>query len=100
MSETPDSQRLMEYDAMSKSPVLTYILWFFLGFLGGHRMYAGRVPSGLIMLAVWGIGTITTFILIGWAFLALWFIWWVVDAFLIPGWIRDYNLGIARRLSR
>ena len=24
---------------------------------------------------------------------------WVIDALLIPGWIRDYNLGIARRLS-
>lgn len=99
MTDTRESTRMMEYDALSKSPVLAYILWFFLGFLGAHRMYSGRVPSGLVQLVVHGIGWLTTPILIGWVFIALWAIWWVVDALLIPGWIRDHNLGVARRLS-
>lgn len=96
MSDSTDSRRMMEYDAMSKTPVLAYILWFFLGFLGAHRLYSDRVLSGLLQLVVHGIGWLTTPILIGWVFIA---IWWVIDAFLIPGWIRDHNLGVARRLS-
>ena len=99
MSDFSNPQRMMEYDARSKSPVLAYILWFFLGFLGAHRLYSSRVPSGLLQFAIWGIGTLTTMILIGWVFLAVWGIWWVIDAFLIHVWIRDYNLMVARRLS-
>lgn len=99
MTDTRESTRMMQYDAMSKSPVLGYILWFFLGFLGAHRMYSDRVLSGLLQLVVHGIGWLTTPILIGWVFIAIWAIWWVIDAFLIPGWIRDHNLGVARRLS-
>lgn len=99
MTETSQSQRIMEYDALSKSPVLAYILWFFLGFLGAHRMYSDRVLSGLVMLVLHGIGWLTTPILIGWVFVALWAVWWVIDAFLIPGWLRVHNLRIARHLS-
>lgn len=99
MTDTSHSRRIMEYDALSKSPVLAYVLWFFLGFLGAHRMYSARVPSGILQLLVHGIGWATTPILIGWVFIALWAVWWVIDAFLIPGWIRGYNLGIARRLT-
>ncbi|TCT11997.1 TM2 domain-containing membrane protein YozV [Tepidamorphus gemmatus] len=99
MTDPRDATRMMQYDALSKSPVLAYILWFFLGFLGAHRMYSDRVPSGLLQLVVHGIGWLTTPILIGWVFIAIWAIWWVIDAFLIPGWIRDHNLGVARRLA-
>jgi TM2 domain-containing membrane protein YozV len=99
MTEADSSRRIMEYDALSKSTVLAYILWFFLGFLGAHRMYSSRALSGIAQLAVHGIGWLTTPILIGWVFIGLWAVWWVIDAFLIHGWIRDFNLGIARRLS-
>jgi TM2 domain-containing membrane protein YozV len=99
MTDASHSRRVMEYDAMSKSAVLAYILWFFLGFLGAHRMYSSRIPSGIAQLALHGLGWLTTPILIGWVFLALWAIWWLVDAVLIPGWIRDYNLSVAYRLS-
>jgi len=99
MSDASDTRRMMEYDAMSKSAVLAYILWFFLGFLGAHRMYSARVLSGILQLVLHGIGWLTTPILIGWVFIGLWAVWWVIDAFLIPGWIRNHNLWIARNLS-
>ncbi len=99
MNDAAASRAMMEYDARSRSALLAYILWFFLGMFGAHRMYAGRVPSGILQLLIHGFGWLTTPILIGWLFIAVWALWWVIDAFLIPGWIRDYNLAIARRLG-
>lgn len=99
MTDHTRDRALMEYDARRKSALLSYVLWFFLGFLGAHRMYSDRVPSGLLQLFVHGLGWLTAPILIGYLFLAIWAVWWVIDAFLIPSWIRDYNLTVARRLA-
>ena len=69
--------------------VLTYVVWFFLGNLGGHRFVTGRVGTGLIMLALHGLGWLTFWFGLGyliWAFVG---VWWLVDALLIPGWLRD-----------
>ncbi len=38
------------YQANARSTLLAYLLWFFLGWLGVHRFYLGRVFSGIIML--------------------------------------------------
>ena len=97
--EAAQSRALMEYNARAKSTLLGYILWFFLGFLGAHRLYGGKIASGIAQLLLHAIGWATTWILIGWFFLGLWGIWWIIDAFLIPSWIRDHNLDIARRLG-
>ncbi len=54
---------------------VAYVLWFFLGVLGVHRVYLGRVVSGVIWfltLGLFGIG-------------------WLVDLFLIPSMVRDAN---------
>ncbi len=99
MTDSTDSSRMMEYDALSKSAVLAYILWFFLGFLGAHRLYSDRIVSGVLQFLLWGFGWLTMWILIGWAFWAVWAVWWVIDALLIHGWIRDHNIRVARRLS-
>lgn len=98
-AETAQTRALMEYNARAKSAVLGYILWFFLGFLGAHRLYAGRIGSGIFQFLLHGLGWLTAPILIGYLFLAIWGIWWVVDAFLIHLWIRDYNLRMARELG-
>lgn len=97
--ERANSHAMMEYDARKRSALLAYLLWFFLGWSGAHRLYSARVPSGIAQLLIHGIGWLTTAILIGWLFIAIWAVWWVIDAFLIPAWIRDYNLDVARSLS-
>ncbi|WP_339107570.1 TM2 domain-containing protein [Thioclava sp. GXIMD4216] len=71
-----------------KSALIAYLLWFFLPMLGVHRFYLGRWMSGLIMLALFGIGTALAVILIGYIPLAFVALWWVIDALLIPGMIR------------
>jgi TM2 domain-containing membrane protein YozV len=95
-----DTERLMRYDAAKRSALLAYILWFFLGWFGVHRMYLGRVGSGIAMLVLHGVSWVTHFILIGFVgffFLAL---WWLIDALLIPGMTRSYNEGVIDRLMR
>lgn len=59
-----------------KSMLIAYILWFFLGSLGVHRFYLGRVISGTLLLLLtaltswWTAGIPTV-------------IWLFIDAFLI-----------------
>ena len=58
-----------------KSLGLSYLLWFFLGFLGVHHFYLGKVGRG--------IGYLLTF---GWFMIGL-----VVDLFTLPSQTRRVN---------
>lgn len=83
----------------AKSPLVAYLLAILLWGFGAHRMYLGRWLSGLVMLAMSGLGWLTAPILIGWPLLGLVWIWAVVDLFLIPGMIRDDKDEIRRQLG-
>jgi len=76
-----DARTLLLYDANRKSAVIAYILWFFLGWFGAHNFYLGRKGVGIAQVLL-------TISVIGW-FITL--VWVVVDAFLIPGWVRREN---------
>ena len=91
MATPYDTETMMRYDANKKSALLAYILWFFLGFFGVHRMYLGRVGSGIAMLVLHGLSWLTYWILIGWFGFGILGLWWLIDALLIPGMTRDYN---------
>lgn len=39
--------------ANAKSPLPGWLLWFFLGGLGAHRFYFGKMGSGLAMAGLW-----------------------------------------------
>lgn len=58
-----------------KSTGAAYLLWFFLWWVSGHRWYLGRPGTALLQI-------VSYFILVG-------FVWVIIDAFLIPGMIRD-----------
>ncbi|MHA1536353.1 MAG: NINE protein [Alphaproteobacteria bacterium] len=83
-----------------KSLLVTYLLWFFLGFYGAHRFYLGSVriataQAGLLLVGLLPVvvfaGALfketlaSIFALLGVAVLTCLVIWWIVDAFLIPG---------------
>ncbi len=96
---TNDAARLMQYDASKKSTGIAYLLWFFLGWIGVHRFYLGETGSGAAMAIISVISWITVFVgvgLLGWLVIG---IWWVVDAFLIPGIATRFNQQLATRLG-
>jgi TM2 domain-containing membrane protein YozV len=98
-SVSGDARAMMLYEANKKSAVVAYLLWWFLGFVGGHRFYAGRSGSAIAQLLLCIVSIALMVVYIGFlSFLAL-AIWWLVDAFLIPGWIRNLNSLLAVQLG-
>lgn len=83
----------------SKSPFVAYLLAILLWGFGAHRLYLGRYASGLIMLVMWGLGWLTTPILIGWIPVSIVAIWAFIDLFLIPGMIREDQAMLRQRLT-
>ena len=72
---------------IEKNIVLAYVLWFFLGTLGVHRFYLGRINSGITFLALTIFGIIGSFIYVGFALIIAVWVWWIIDAFLIPSMV-------------
>ena len=71
-----------------KTPVVAYLLWFFLGGFGAHRFYFGKTGSAIGMLGLNIASAVLSVIAIGFVgYLAL-LVWWVVDAFLIGKWLK------------
>ena len=66
-----------------KSKVAAALLSFFLGMLGIHRFYLGRVGTGAAMLILTVLGWLTSSIIIGFVFLIVVGIWDVIDFFRI-----------------
>jgi TM2 domain-containing membrane protein YozV len=69
----------------SKSVGLAYVLWFFFGFLGGHRFYLGKTGSAVLILCLSLIGLLLSIVFVGYFLLIFVGIWVLIDAFLIPG---------------
>ncbi|CAP41293.1 TM2 domain-containing protein [Bordetella petrii] len=98
MSVNPASQAML-YDANKKSVGVAYLLWFFLGGVGGHRFYAGKTGSAIAIIALTIIGVLLSVVGVGFFLLFIVGIWVIVDAFLIPGWIRNSNTLLVATLS-
>jgi TM2 domain-containing membrane protein YozV len=90
----------MRYDAHKKSAGAAYLIWFFLGSLGVHRFYLGHTGSGAAMLIVFIASILLSVVAIGFIGFLVLGIWWIVDAFLISGMVRDFNNNLANELSR
>jgi len=64
-----------ELEENKKTPLIAYLLWFFLGGFGGHRYYLGNVGMGIAMtLTLGGLG-----------------IWALIDVFFIGGRLKEIN---------
>jgi TM2 domain-containing membrane protein YozV len=101
MGLTTQEQILIEQRVANeaKSTLLAYVIWFFVtGLFGIHRLYLGRKTSGLIMLCIGLLGIIMA-PAGGHVILVASFIWWLVDAFLIPGMVKVQKDEMRRRLT-
>jgi len=92
-----------------KKILIALLLWFFLGTLGGHRFYSGRIKSALVQLIMPWIGLIFLLAVAGFSyadnfsgmgisgilvaiFYVGFFIWLLVDLiYLLMGKFRDGN---------
>jgi TM2 domain-containing membrane protein YozV len=84
-----DARILMLYEANKKTALVAYLLWFFLGWFGGHNFYLERTGVAVTQL-------ILSLTVVG---LTITIIWVLVDAFLIPGWVRRQNNLLAVQLG-
>jgi TM2 domain-containing membrane protein YozV len=84
-----DARMLMLYEANKKTALVAYLLWFFLGWFGGHNFYLERTGVAVtqLILSLTVVGLVITII------------WVLVDAFLIPGWVRRQNNLLAAQLG-
>ncbi|UTH14211.1 TM2 domain-containing protein [Macrococcus equipercicus] len=73
-----------------KSGPVAYLLWFFLGSLGVHRFYLGKPATAIVMIVV-------TLLINWWMFFIPMAIWLIVDAFLIPGWLKKHEAEVRNR---
>jgi len=94
-----DARQMMQYDAMKKSLIVAYLLWWFLGAFGAHRFYLGRTGSALAMLLIFVLSIPLTLIFIGFLGIAAIGIWWLIDACLMPGIVREHNMRLASRIG-
>lgn len=82
-----------------KSALLSYVLWFFLGWLGVHKFYLQQPFQGIFYVLLWAIGWFTTPIIIGWFILGFWGLLMIIDLFLIPLRVAQLNARLARRVN-
>lgn len=84
----------LQFESSRKSTGVAYLLWFFLGSFGAHRFYLGRTGTAVAQLLL---------LLLGWLPMMLGYvvlgIWVLVDAFLIPGMIREENAKLIEQIE-
>ena len=83
------ARALMLFEANKKTALIAYLLWFFVGIFGGHNFYLERTGVAItqLILSITVVGLLITGV------------WVLVDAFLIPGWIRKQNNLLAMKLG-
>jgi TM2 domain-containing membrane protein YozV len=84
-----DTRAMMLFEANKKTAVVAYVLWFFLGLFGAHNFYLKRTGVAVTQL-------ILTLTIVG---MLITIVWALVDAFLIPGWVRNQNNLLAAQLG-
>lgn len=86
---TPDiaTRTYIEARLANEGPHLTlaYVFWLFLGLFSAHRFYLGKTGTAILQI-------ISYFFVIG-------IIWFVIDAFLLPGLVRARQDEARRRIA-
>ncbi len=89
----------MLYDARKKSLLVAYLLLFFFGALGIHRLYTGNSVSGFLMPVF---TMLAVFVSVGsgkaWPVLVA-AGWYLLDFILVIGLVQDANVRLAEELS-
>ena len=86
---------LLRYENSKKSIFVAYLFWLLLGIAGAHRIYLGRYISG-VLLFISFLSNILIFLSSDGVIVAIILdviagLWILVDLFLIPGMVSNYN---------
>ena len=87
-----------EMPQRSKSLVVAFLLWFFLGTLGVYHFYLGNSSRGWLMVILTIVGFITLIFLIGIVIIVALVVMWVVDAVRMSSTVQRVNAEIEGRL--
>jgi TM2 domain-containing membrane protein YozV len=82
----------------SKSLVVAFLLWFFLGTLGVYNFYLGNSSRGWLMVILTIVGFVTLIVLVGILILLGLFIMWIIDAVRMSSHVQQVNSQIEGRL--
>lgn len=88
---TKQAPKITKPQQGKKNVVMAYILWIVLGYVGAHRIYAGRPGSALILITLFASGIAFGMIQGGWLVLLTIGALVLLDAIFIPAWIRHCN---------
>ena len=70
-----------------KNLIVAYLLWWFLGFIGLHRIYLEKKGTGITFIVLFILGFVTIFV--AWIPLG---IWWLLDAYFVYQYVKVANL--------
>ena len=88
--QTNNSSYSLKVSGEGKNLLLAYVLWWFLGFIGLHRIYLEKKGTGITFIVLFILGFVTLFI--AWIPLG---IWWLLDAYFVYQYVKEANAGIA-----
>lgn len=77
--DRPRRRQYDDYGPPPKSRVAYILLAVFLGKMGVHNFYAGRIGPGVGQLVLFVVSLVLTCFVIGWLGILALFIWWVVE---------------------
>lgn len=89
-----------EVQKQGKSFGVAFALAFFLGTIGVHRFYLGKMGSGIFQLILTVLGYLTAVFLIGFLFLGIVGVWVVIDWFLVGKLVNEYNKDLEEQLAK
>lgn len=85
-----DGSFSLKLSSEGKSLVIAYLLWWFFGYLGFHRLYLERPKSAIAFMVLFGLGFVTLFL--AWIPLG---IWWLCDAYFVYQYTKDKNASFS-----
>jgi TM2 domain-containing membrane protein YozV len=95
-----DATVMMAFQVRKKETLVAFLLWWFLGTVGGHRFYCNRSGSGAAMLVTTLLSIPLCYVFcIGFIGLFAILIWWIIDAFFISGWVQQHNQEVMNQIE-
>ena len=82
------------FPAAYKDSTAAWLLWFFLGYFGGHQFYLGNTKRGVIYLVTTLVSLLLSVVFIGLIGFVVMFVFWIIDATQMSAKLQEVNSRI------